>query len=149
MFKHSIRILSSMGLVAALCGYASSSAAANLPAVQHAEAGTFMTGGIGLDESTAMKGEMKHWPLAMQFAEREGKRAEYVSDVRVAVTDPKGHTTMKAVSQGPFLFADVRPGTYKVAATLDNKTMRQTVEVKKGVPVKLSFVWPAGTGTVH
>lgn len=149
MFRHSKYFLSSVGLATGLCALAFASAAASLPTVQHAGSSTYITGGIGLDESTAMKADMKNWPLSMQFAQKDGTRAEYVADVQVVVTDNKGHAALQAVSQGPFMLASLQPGTYKVAATLDNKTLRQTVDVKKGKPVKVTFLWPAGAGAMH
>jgi len=58
-------------------------AASLLPSVQHSGANTFVTGGIGLDESVAFKIAMKDWPLSLQFAEKDGQRAHYVADVQV------------------------------------------------------------------
>ena len=149
MFKRSKYLLSSMGLASVLYAVALPGAAANLPAVQHYAGNTFITGGIGLDESTAMRGEMKNWPLAMLFAQKQGQGAEYVADVHVVLTDHKGHAAIDAVSQGPFMLASVQPGTYQLAATLGNKTLHQTVNVKKDKSAKVSFIWPVGTGAMH
>lgn len=143
MFKHSHISLTSMGLAAALCAAAFASAAADLPDTQQAAGGSFITGGIGLDESTAMKAAMKDWPIAMQFAQKDGQHADYVADVKVAVSDVRGNTAIEAVTQGPFLLANVLPGTYRVEATLDNKTLHQVVAVRKDRPVRLTFLWPA------
>jgi hypothetical protein len=149
VFQHSKTLVSSIGLVVSLSAAAWPSAAASLPAVQHAGSNTFMTGGIGLDESNALKAAMKHWPLTMLFAENAGKRAEYVANVRVEVTGPKGQTAIETVTQGPYLLADLRPGAYQVAATLDHKTLHRVVAVKPGKPVEVTFVWPAHAATTH
>lgn len=149
MYKRSKYLLSSVGLASVLCAVALPGAAANLPAVQHSGDNTFITGGVGLDGSTAMKGEIKNWPLAMLFAQKQGQGAEYVADVHVVLTDDKGHAAIDAVSQGPFMLASVQPGTYQIAATLDNKTLHQSVNVKKGEPAKVTFIWPVGTGAMH
>jgi hypothetical protein len=98
MLKHST-LLSSLGLAASLCGVALPSTAASLPAVQHAGNIAFVTGGIGLDESTAFKSAMKEWPLTLLFAERIGQRAEYVANVQVEVSDLKGHTAIDTTWQ--------------------------------------------------
>ncbi len=145
MLKHST-LLSSLGLAASLCGVALPSTAASLPAVQHAGNITFVTGGIGLDESTAFKSAMKEWPLTLLFAERIGQRAEYVANVQVEVSDLKGHTAIDTTSQGPFMLANVQPGSYKVAATLDGKTLRQVVAVTQGKAAKATFLWPEHAG---
>jgi hypothetical protein len=46
--------------------------------------------------------------------------------VHVVLMDHKGDAAIDAVSQGPFMLASVQPGTYQLAATLDNKTLHQT-----------------------
>lgn len=146
MTKFSKPFLSSIGLLAMLCGVAASAAAGGLPEEQHSGSSSFVTGGIGLDESTAFKSAMKDWPLSMLFAQKQGARAEYVADVQLAVTDRKGNTAFETVSQGPFVLAKLQPGSYQVAATLDNKTLHQTVEIKPGKPARIVFLWPAQPG---
>lgn len=138
-----------VGLAASLVGASFSCTAADLPAVQHTGNNTFITGGIGLDESTAIKGAMKDWPLSVLFVQKDGAQAEYVANVRVKVSDHKGHTAIATESQGPYMLANVQPGAYRVEATLDNKTLQQDVEIKQGKPVKLTFLWPAQAGAVQ
>jgi Carboxypeptidase regulatory-like domain len=143
MFTHSKPFLTSISLAASLFGAAFPGMAADLPTVQHAGNNTFITGGIGLDESSAIKSAMKDWPLTVLFVQKDGTRAEYVADVRVKVTDQKGRTAIATKSQGPYMLANVQPGTYKVEATLDNRALQQNVEVKQGKPMRLTFLWPA------
>lgn len=141
--------LISVGLASSLVGASFSCAAADLLAAHHTGSNTFITGGIGLDESIAIKGAMKDWPLAVLFVQKEGAHAEYVADVRVRVTDKKGHTAIATDSRGPYMLANVQPGAYRVEATLDNKTLQQDVEIKRGKSVKLTFLWPALAGAVQ
>lgn len=120
-----------------------------LPPVQHSGANTFITGGIGLDESTAFKSAMKDWPLTLQFAEKSGHKAQYVADVQVVVTDTKGQVVMNAKSEGPFILAKIPPGVYKVQAILLGKAMHQKIELKDGQPAKVTFLWPASNAEAH
>lgn len=149
MFKHSKSFLTSIGLATSLCGVVFPSIAADLPALHHAGKNTFITGGIGLDESLAMKSAMKDWPLTVLFVQKDGAHAEYVADVRVKVTDQKGRTAIATESQGPYMLANVQPGAYKLEATLDNKTLQQDVEIKQGKPMKITFLWPAQIGSAQ
>ena len=42
---------------------------AQLPEIQTGNGISWMMGGIGLDESTAMRAEAKNWPLSIEFSE--------------------------------------------------------------------------------
>jgi hypothetical protein len=140
------KLVLSVSFTTLALGATFASAQSNLPPVQNSASNTFLTGGIGLDESTAIKGAMNDWPLSLQFAEMGGQRAQYVADVQVLVTDSKGHIAIQSRSDGPFMLANVPPGIYKIAATLAGKTLHQTVEVKSGKPSRITFLWPATNG---
>lgn len=146
MNKISRTFLTSTVWFSMLAGANFANAASMLPPVQHSGVNTFVTGGIGLDESTAFKSAMKDWPLSMQFAEKDGQRAHYVADVQVVVLDAKGQVAIKAKSDGPFMLVKIPVGVYKIDATLAGKTLHQQVEIKEGQPAKVTFLWPAGTG---
>ena len=149
MKKFTQAILTSIMVSTLMVGTNLANAASLLPAVQHSGANTFVTGGIGLDESVAFKIAMKDWPLSLQFAEKDGQRAHYVADVQVVVTDAKGQVAIKAKSDGPFMLTNIPVGNYKIDATLAGKTLHQQVEIKEGQPTKATFLWPSGTGETH
>jgi hypothetical protein len=119
--------------------------AADLPPVQHDGSVTYLSGGIGLDESTAMKSVEKQWPLSMEFAENRGGHADYVAGVDVVVRDASGRTALQATTDGPFMMAQLRPGRYTIEASLDGNIKRESVTIKGGAPAHATFVWPADT----
>jgi hypothetical protein len=116
--------------------------AAALPAVQKSGAVEYLSGGIGLGESTAIQEASRHWPLTLEFAARDQHRADYLADVNVVVHDAKGHTILRTVSSGPFVLARLAPGAYDVDATIAGKTLREKVVVKPDQPAKALFLWP-------
>lgn len=120
-------------------------AAAPLPAV-HDEGGVaYLSGGIGQRESRAIEDAEKHWPLTLEFAQREHGHGDFVADVAVVVRGTGGRPSLKATSDGPFLLAKLPPGRYTVDATLDGKVLHHAVTVRRGVPTRALLVWPAGT----
>lgn len=139
-------ILTSIVVSTLMVGTSLANAASLLPSVQHSGANTFVTGGIGLDESMAFKSAMKDWPLSLQFAERDGQRAHYVADVQVVITDARGQVVILAKSEGPFILAKIPVGAYKIDATLAGRVLHQKVEIKGGQPAKITFLWPVGMG---
>ncbi len=73
----------------------------------------FISGGIGLDQSTYFKQQEGHWPFKMSMA---GKGGEYLSDVQVKIVNARGKEVLNTVSEGPFLFARIPAGIYTVSA---------------------------------
>jgi hypothetical protein len=123
--------------------------ATNLPPVHRMGQVEYLTGGIGKDESTAIQAAGKKWPLTLEFAQKDGRRADFVADVNVIVRDAKGHPALQAEAKGPFMLAKLAPGRYNVDATLAGKTLHQHVIVKHGQPAQVAFVWPAGIGKAN
>jgi hypothetical protein len=132
-------------LCALMAGAAWTHAATHLPPVQHSGAIEYLSGGIGVDESTAIESASKQWPLTLQFAIRDKQGAAFAAGVAVKVRDAKGHTVLETTTGGPFLLAKLPPGDYSVDATLAGKTLHSKVNVKAGQPTRTVLLWPAGT----
>jgi hypothetical protein len=130
---------------ALLVGGAWAHAAATLPPVQRSGQVEYVSGGIGDAESTAIQSAAKKWPLALEFAVKDKKGADFAADVDVIVRDANGHTALQTESTGPFLLARLAPGRYAVDATFAGKTLHENVTVARGTSAKAVFVWPAGT----
>ena len=116
-------------------------AQAQLPDIQHYGNVEYVTGGFGLDESTALKAAMPDYPLALTFAARIGSKAAYVSQVQVVVRDQYDSTILNVESQGPFLLARLAPGTYQVHATYENQTQSRPVTVSDAKSSRMVFEW--------
>ena len=120
-------------------------ATTTLPPVQHSGAIEYLSGGVGIEQATAMSNASPHWPLTLEFVIKAPKRDEFVAGVDVTVRDTQGRAALKTTADGPFLLARLTPGRYAVEATLDGKTLHEKVDVKADHPAKAVFVWPAGT----
>lgn len=131
---------------AALCAFGATFAQAPLPAVKRSGAVEYLSGGIGSDESTAIKAVSTQWPLTLEFAVNTQPRADYASDVQVTIRDAHDTAVFQTTSSGPFLLVKLPPGQYKVDAQYQGKTLRQSVTVAQGKAAHESFVWPASAG---
>jgi hypothetical protein len=76
--------------------------------------------------------------LSLLFSEQGG---DYLSDMKVRITDLSGNTFLETVSDGPKLFVRLKLGRYIVTAGLDRKTFHKTVTVRNNQQPALSFVW--------
>ena len=90
-------------------------------------AGQYVCGGIGSDESTAMRAAMKNHPLSLLFA-REG--GAYLSDVSVRIKNAQGAEAMALQASGPVCLVDLPPGRYTVEATAEGATKSQDVTLE-------------------
>lgn len=115
---------------------------AQLPATQHYSDIPYITGGFGLDESTAIKEAMPDYSLVFTFASSDKGRAVYVSNVQVVIRDSNDFTMFNAESDGPFLLAQMPAGNYIVHATYKNKTLSRTINVVANKSNRVVFDWP-------
>ena len=101
--------------------------AQHLPAAQTAGAVQYRCGGIGLDESTAMRGAVKDYPLALLFAAAGG---EYLADVQVSIS---GAGQAAFTASGPVCLLRLPEGHYTVKATTkEGRDKSQSVNVGPG-----------------
>jgi hypothetical protein len=102
---------------------------------------TYVSGGVGADEEAAMQQLRPQYRLRMLFAVQGG--GDYLADVPVTIADPKGRTLLEATAQGPFFYANLPAGTYRVTATSDGRAITRTVTVPETGAVEERFYWPA------
>ena len=89
----------------------------------------YMCGGIGSDESQAMRAVMKEFPLSLLFARVSG---EYLADVGVTVRDAGGATALSMRAGGPVCLVDLPAGRYTVEAESEGVTKTQVVTLGNG-----------------
>lgn len=100
----------------------------------------FISGGVGADERSAMQAIRANYNLSLLFSIRG--TGEYASDVKVYITDSRGNTVLETVSDGPELFAKLKPGRYIVTADRAGQVIHKTATVESKRTTSLSFAWP-------
>ncbi|CAG9270589.1 carboxypeptidase-like regulatory domain-containing protein [Paraburkholderia unamae] len=109
-----------------------------MPQVQQQGDVSFVSGGVGLDESKALLGAQHDWPLSLRFTQRSG---EYVADVRVQITDSHGASVLDTTSRGPYMLVKVRPGRYNVHVSHAGVDKTSAVTVGSNGSARASFIW--------
>ena len=115
--------------------------ASDLPAPKVQGDVTYLTGGVGSDESAAMRKAEAQYPLSLEFVEHARPRDEYLAAIDVTITGPHGGTELKAQSDGPFLLAQLPAGRYTVRAEHDGVAKTRHVSVAGDKPQRLVFEW--------
>jgi hypothetical protein len=108
-----------------------------LPPAQTANGITYLSGGVGEPESTAMKEAGSRYDLMMTFARPDGA---FLADVKVEVTDNQGNQLLDIVS-GPILLMDLPDGSYTITAAHDGDKQVRNVDVGSDHS-RLAYTWP-------
>jgi len=123
--KNRYSTLSAAVLCAALLS--ATGAHAQHPALQKAGDLQYVCGGIGIDESTAMRAAMKDYPLSLLFATQSG---DYLAKIQVVIEGEKGAQVGQFEAQGPVCLVRLDAGRYTVKAGAEGgKTIEHSVEV--------------------
>lgn len=130
------------GCMALAAGPVAAQTAHTLPAVQHQGSVQYLTGGVGYDESQAIKAASHDYPLALTFAATQG--GAYLASVTVRIADAQDKTVLNATSDGPYLLVKLPAGRYKVSATFDGKPQTRHVTVSSGSTARETFTWAPG-----
>jgi len=101
---------------------------------------TFVSGGVGGDERNEMQAMRADYNLSLLFSIRG--TGEYLSDVKVLITDASGNIFLEALSEGPMLFAKLKPGRYIVNVDRDGQIIHKRATVGDKKRTSLSFSWP-------
>jgi len=109
-----------------------------MPQIQHEGDIAYVSGGVGSDESAALKRAERQWPLAMRFT---GPGADYLADVHVRIVGPHDAEVLKADAKGPYMLVKLPPGTYTVHARYKDEDQTRQVHVSKGPGARADFHW--------
>ena len=130
------------GLVVISLAAAAHADEGTLPAERSQGSVTYISGGIGKDESDAMKLAASRYSLAIEMSSPAGPRAEYVADVKIDIRDQRGATVLNTISDGPLLLANLPPGRYTVNATKNGASQRRDIVVGSGTRPRVMFSFP-------
>jgi hypothetical protein len=128
---------------------ASQAANLSLPPVQSQGQAKFVTGGIGLDESEAIKKEGRSWPLLLEFAQGRATHATYIGNAKIKLKDKSGNVVLEANAEGPYMLIKVAPGTYSLDATHESVTLHRDLKLEKGQNRKITLLWPPAVAEIE
>lgn len=109
-----------------------------MPQIQHQGEIAYVSGGVGTDESNALKRAQHEWPLAMRFT---GPGSDYLADVHVRIVGPHDADVLKADSRGPYMLVKLPPGRYTVHARYKDDDQTRAVTVSKTPGARADFHW--------
>lgn len=99
---------------------------------------SYVTGGIGIQSREEMMPVRGQYNLRLLFAYSSGS---YLADIAVTVADQAGNTLLEAVSDGPYLWARLPPGSYRVTVSHAGQAQTRQVKVPAAGAADVSFFW--------
>ena len=107
--------------------------------VGHDRGIAYVTGGVGQDEATALRRLAPGYSMRARFTSSSG---EYLSGVAVQIFGSDGKVVFAGTSDGPYLFARLPSGHYRVIATFDSVERTRTLYVPTRGSVRFTLTWP-------
>ncbi len=134
-----VSIFSAVGIAFAVTAMSASTTA--LPREQVQGSVSYLSGGIGLDESNAIKQAAAQYPLELEFVRKATPKAEYLSNIKVTIKDHAGKTVLETTSNGPFLLAKLPVGQFSVTAERGGEAKQRVVNIKAQGHERVMFEW--------
>ena len=106
--------------------------------VGHDRGIAYVTGGVGEDEATALRRLAPGYSMRATFTAASG---EYLSGVAVQIFGSDGKVVFTGTSAGPYLFARLPPGHYRVVATFDGVERTRSLYVPTRGSVRFKLTW--------
>lgn len=104
---------------------------------------SYVSGGVGQDEVCQIKGIQDDYNLHLLFAETPSN--QYLADIPVRIVGRNGNTVLQTRAQGPYLYARLAPGSYRIVAENAGRAQSRQVRImSKMKPASVSFLWRSG-----
>ncbi|GAA5236285.1 hypothetical protein FOZ76_24380 [Verticiella sediminum] len=109
-----------------------------MPTVREENGVRYVTGGFGLDESTALRKAMSDYRVSFVLSRASG---EYVAFVPIEITGMRGAPSLTVKAEGPYLLMDLPRGSYQAKATYEGRTLTRNFTVGAGGSQRIGFAW--------
>jgi len=136
MMKTSIR---SLALIFGLL--LGSSVWAQIPQTQSSQGISYITGGVGEEESTAILAEAKQWPLLLELSQLENGRGVWIFGSQIKILNTKNVVIFDAKADGPYMLINLTVGDYVIQASYQGVEQKKAISIKAGAVQKMSIFW--------
>ena len=118
-----------------------SSVWAQIPQTQYSQGVSYITGGVGEEESTAILAEAKQWPLLLEFSQLENGRGVWIFGSQIKILNAKNTVVFDAKADGPYMLINLTAGDYAIQASYQGVEQKRSISVKAGQSQKISIFW--------
>lgn len=114
---------------------------AQIPDTQRSLGVSYITGGVGEEESTAILAEAKQWPLLLELSQLENGRGVWIFGSQIKIVNAKGAVIFDAKADGPYMLVNLDAGDYVIQASYEGVEQKRAISIKTGQLQKISIFW--------
>lgn len=114
---------------------------AQIPDTQRSLGVSYITGGVGEEESTAILAEAKQWPLLLELSQLENGRGVWIFGGQIKIANAKGAVIFDAKAEGPYMLVNLDSGDYVIQASYEGVEQKRAISIKAGQSQKISIFW--------
>jgi hypothetical protein len=118
-----------------------SSVWAQIPPTQYSQSVSYITGGVGEEESRAILAEAKQWPLLLELSQLENGRGVWIFGSQIKILNTKNAVIFDAKADGPYMLINLTAGDYAIQASYQGVEQKKAISIKSGPVQKVSIFW--------
>jgi hypothetical protein len=107
---------------------------------QHSNSISYISGGVGEEETVAILAEAKQWPLLLELSQIENGRGVWIFGANIKVMSGK-KTVFDAQADGPYMLINLESGDYMIQASYQGVVQSRSVNIKANSSQKISIFW--------
>lgn len=128
-------------ILSAFCIVISSVVLAQIPDTQYSRGISYVSGGVGEEESQAILAEAKQWPLLLELSQLENGRGVWIFGAKIKILNSQNQVIFDAQADGPYILINLAVGQYQIEASYLGVTQKRSVNVQASAPQKLAIFW--------
>ena len=128
-------------LLSSSCLLAGSFVWAQIPQTQSSQGISYITGGVGAEESSAILAEAKQWPLLLELSQLENGRGVWIFGSQIKILNTKNTVIFDAKADGPYMLVNLIAGDYVIEASYQGVEQKRAISLKAGPSQKISLFW--------
>ena len=114
---------------------------AQIPDTQHSQGVSYISGGVGEEESQAILAEAKQWPLLLELSQLENGRGVWIFGAKIKILNSQNQVIFDSQADGPYILINLAVGQYQIEASYLGVTQKRSVNVQASAPQKLAIFW--------
>jgi hypothetical protein len=114
---------------------------AQIPDTKYSHGISYISGGVGEEESQAILAEAKQWPLLLELSQLENGRGIWIFGAKIKILNINNQLAFDAQADGPYILINLPVGQYQIEATYQGVIQRKAVNIQASAPQKLAIFW--------
>lgn len=114
---------------------------AQIPDTQYSQGISYISGGVGEEESQAILSEAKQWPLLLELSQLENGRGVWIFGAKIKIVNTQNQVIFDAQADGPYILINLNAGQYQIEASYQGLTQKRSVRIQAFAPQKLAIFW--------